>query len=70
MILDYVDYFFIFFFIANIILYSWIHYRKSSGTAMARLKYARRAALITQIVFIFLFGIVILGILGIIVGIL
>jgi hypothetical protein len=70
MSLNYVDYFFIFIFIANIILYSWMHYRKSSGTAMASLKYARRAALITQIVFIVLFGIVILGILGIIVGIL
>jgi hypothetical protein len=47
-----------------------MHYRKSSGTAMASLKYAGRAALITQMVFIVLFGIVIFGILGIIVGIL
>ncbi len=68
MSLGYVDYFFIFIFIANIILYSWMHYRKSSGTAMARLKYAGRAALITQMVFIIFFGIIIFGILGIIVG--
>lgn len=70
MSLGYVDYFFIFIFIANIILYSWMHYRKSSGTAMASLKYAGRTALITQIVFIVFFAIVILGILSIIVGIL
>lgn len=68
--LNNMDYFFIFIFIANIILYSWMHYRKSSGTAMASLKYAGRAALITQIVFIVFFGIVIFGILGIIFGVL
>lgn len=67
MSLNNVDYFFIFIFIANIILYSWMHYRKSSGTAMASLKYAGKAALITRAVFIVLLGIVIFGILGIIV---
>lgn len=67
MSLNNVDYFFIFIFIANIILYSWMHYRKSSGTAMSSLKYAGKAALITRAVFIVLLGIVIFGILGIIV---
>lgn len=66
--MNYVDYFFLFIFIANIILYSWMHFRKSSGTAMGRLKYGGRAALITQIAFIILFFITVASIFGIILG--
>jgi hypothetical protein len=59
---DATDYFFISIFFANVILYSWMHFRRSSGKAMNDIKYGARVAMITQVVFIIIFIITILGI--------
>ncbi len=67
-VLEDTDYFFMSIFFANIILYSWMHFRRSSGKAMNDIKYGERVSMITQIVFIIVFLIAILGILGIIFG--
>ncbi len=68
LMLDDADYFFISICFANIILYCWMHFRRSSGKAMKDIKYGDRVSMLTQVVFIIVFLIAILGILGIIFG--
>ncbi len=67
-VLDGTDYFFISIFFANITLYGWMYFRRTSGKAMSEIRYGDRVAMITQIAFIVIFIIAILGILGTIFG--
>ncbi len=67
-VLDDTDYFFISIFLANIVMYGWMHFRRSSGKAMKDIKYGDPVAMITYAVFIIIFLVAIIGILGIILG--
>ncbi len=62
--LDGTDFFFIFILAAQIILYGWMHFRRSSGKAMNEVKYGDRMATMTRIAFIAIFAISIAFILG------
>ncbi len=67
--MDSAGYFFVGVFIFQIILYSWAHLKKSSGTALRRFKYEERAALITKAVFIVVLCLAFVAIIGDIIGI-